>query len=486
MTGTTRVAIIGAGHSGICLGMLLKRAGIDDFLILEKAATLGGTWRENTYPGASCDAPSFLYSFSFAQKTDWSRRFALQPELLGYSVQCAIEAGLLPHCRFNSEVASARFDDLRGRWRIVLTDGWSVEADFLVSAVGQLDRPSIPGLPGRGNFAGPQFHSARWDHSVDLNGKRIAVIGNAASAVQFVPQIAPLASQLTIFQRSANWLLPRNDKLYAPWLHRAMGRWPWLARLRHQWQWFFFGEMMLTPLMKRVRVAQWAARLKALLHLRRQVRDPALRAKLVPDYPVGARRVLFNDDYYPALGRSNVRLVTESIERIEPNGIRTRDGELHSADVIVFATGFKATEFLAPIDVTGAGGRALAAEWRQGAHAYLGMTVNGFPNFFMLYGPNTNLGHNSILVMIEAQAAYVVQAIERLRMQGLRRIDVKRDVMEEYNRSLAQDLAKSVWADAKSSWYKLADGTITNNWPHSTIRYRRLLRAVDLGDYEVG
>jgi cation diffusion facilitator CzcD-associated flavoprotein CzcO len=196
--------------------------------------------------------------------------------------------------------------------------------------------------------------------------------------------------------------------------------------------------------------------------------------------------VLFNDDYYPALGRSNVRLVTESIERIEPNGIRTRDGELHSADVIVFATGFKATEFLAPIDVTGAGGRALAAEWRQGAHAYLGMTVNGFPNFFMLYGPNTNLGHNSILVMIEAQAAYVVQAIERLRMQGLRRIDVKRDVMEEYNRSLAQDLAKSVWADAKSSWYKLADGTITNNWPHSTIRYRRLLRAVDLGDYEVG
>jgi cation diffusion facilitator CzcD-associated flavoprotein CzcO len=486
MTASTRVAIIGAGHSGICLGMLLKRAGIDDFLVLEKAGTLGGTWRENTYPGASCDAPSFLYSFSFAQKTDWSRRFALQPELLGYSAQCAIESGLLPHCRFNSDVASARFDDARTRWHIELADGSSIEADFLVSAVGQLDRPSIPDLPGRGEFAGPQFHSARWDHSVELAGKRIAVIGNAASAVQFVPQIAPLASQLTIFQRSANWLLPRSDKLYAPWLHRAMKRWPWLAKLRHDWQWFFFGEMMLTPLMKRVRIAQWAARRRALAHLRRQVDDPALRAKLVPDYPVGARRVLFNDDYYPALGRRNVRLVTESIERIEPGGVRTRDGELHEADVIVFATGFKATEFLAPIEVAGPGGHMLAAEWQRGAHAYLGVTVSGFPTFFMLYGPNTNLGHNSILVMIEAQAGYIVQAIEILRNRGLRRIDVKRAVMEEYNGSLARDLAKSVWADAKSSWYKLADGTITNNWPHSTIRYRRLLRTVDLDDYEVG
>jgi len=466
--------------------MLLKRAGIDDFVVLEKAGTLGGTWRENTYPGASCDAPSFLYSFSFAQKTDWSRRFALQPELLGYSAQCAIEAGLLPHFRFGSDVASARFDDARMRWHVELADGSSIEADFLVSAVGQLDRPSIPDLPGRGKFAGPQFHSARWDHSVDLVGKRIAVIGNAASAVQFVPQLAPLATRLTVFQRSANWLLPRNDKLYAPWLHRAMKRWPWLAKLRHDWQWFFFGEMMLTPLMKRVRIAQWAARRRALAHLRRQVDDPVLRAKLVPDYPVGARRVLFNDDYYPALGRRNVRLVTESIERIEPDGVRTRDGELHEADVIVFATGFKATEFLAPIEVAGPGGRTLAAEWNHGAHAYLGVTVSGFPNFFMLYGPNTNLGHNSILVMIEAQAGYVIQAIEILRNRGLRRIDVKRAVMEEYNDDLARDLAKSVWADAKSSWYKLADGTITNNWPHSTIRYRRLLRTVDLDDYEVG
>lgn len=483
---TTRIAIIGAGHSGICLGMLLRRAGIDDFVILEKASSLGGTWRDNTYPGASCDAPSFLYSFSFAQKTDWSRRFALQPELLGYAAECAVGAGLLPHCRFNSEVVAARFDEAHDLWRVEIADGSQIEAEFLVTGVGQLHRPSIPELPGRSNFTGPQFHSARWDHTVDLTGKRVAVVGNAASAVQFVPQIAPLAGQLTIFQRSANWLLPRNDRLYSPRLHRLMARWPRLAKLRHDWQWFFFGEMMLTPLMKRVRVAQWAARRRSLRHLRRQVRDPALRAKLVPDYPIGARRVLFNDDYYPSLGRRNVRLATEPIERIEAAGVRTSDGELHEADLIVYATGFKATEFLAPMQVTGIDGLMLAEEWRGGAHAYLGVTVSGFPNFFMLYGPNTNLGHNSILVMIEAQAGYVVKAIQQMRAQGLRRLDVKREVMDGYNRALARDLAKSVWADAKSSWYKLSDGTITNNWPHGTIRYRRLLGTVNFGDYDIG
>jgi len=482
---TTRIAIIGAGHSGICMGMLLKRAGIDDFVILEKAATLGGTWRDNTYPGASCDAPSFLYSFSFAQKTDWSRRFAWQPELLGYAAECAVNAGLLPHCRFGAEVTAARFDEARNLWRVELAGGDTIEAEFLVTGVGQLHRPSIPDLAGRGDFAGPQFHSARWDHSVELAGKRIAVIGNAASAVQFVPQIAPFAERLTVFQRSANWLLPRKDRLYSPRLHRLMGRWPWLAKLRHDWQWFFFGEMMLTPLMKRVRIAQWAARRRSLMHLRRQVRNPELRAKLVPDYPIGARRVLFNDDYYPALGRRNVRLVTGPIERIEATGVRTQDGELHEADLVVYATGFKATEFLATVQVTGLAGRALSVEWRRGAHAYLGVTVSGFPNFFMLYGPNTNLGHNSILVMIEAQAGYIVQAVERMRAQGARRLDVRRAVMDEYNRRLAHDLEKSVWADAKSSWYKLADGTITNNWPHGTIRYRRLLRTVDFDDYEV-
>ncbi len=485
MNASIRIAIIGAGHSGICMGMKLKADGIDDFVILEKAATLGGTWRDNTYPGASCDAPSFLYSFSFAQKTDWSRRFAWQPELLAYSAECAINAGLLPHFRFRTEVTVLRFDEARDRWRLSCADGSTIEAQYVVTGVGQLHRPATPSLAGRECFRGAQFHSARWVHSVDLTGQRVAVIGNAASAVQFVPQIAPQVARLTIFQRSANWLLPRKDRLYSPRLHRRMQRWPWLARLRHQFQWLYFGEMQLTPLMKQVRPVQWAARQKALLHLRRQVRDPVLRAKLVPDYPIGAKRVLFNDDYYPALNRGNVRLVTEVIESIAANGVRTKDGELHDADVIIYATGFKATEFLAPMAVTGMGGRTLSDEWRQGAHAYLGVTVSGFPNFFMLYGPNTNLGHNSILVMIEAQADYVIDALRQLGERRAGRLDVKREVMDDYNRTLQRDLARSVWAANKASWYKLADGTITNNWPHSTIRYRRLLRRADLGAYDI-
>ena len=484
MESHTHIAIIGAGHAGLCMGMKLKAAGEHAFLILEKAPTLGGTWRDNTYPGASCDAPSFLYSFSFAQKTDWSRRFAWQPELLAYSAECAVKAGLLPHCRFNAEVTSARFDESRNLWRLGLANGDTLEADFVVTAVGQLHRPAIPAIPGREHFAGAQFHSARWDHALDLTGKRVAVIGNAASAVQFVPQIAPTVTQLTIFQRSPNWLLPRRDRLYSPRTQRMLTRWPWLARLRHNFQWFFFGELQLTPLMKQVRPVQWLARRYSLMHLRRQVADPALRAKLVPDYPIGAKRVLFNDDYYPALNRANVRLVTEPIAEITPDGVRTRTGELHPAEVIVFATGFKATEFLAPMAITGRGDRDLREEWNHGAHAYLGVTVTGFPNLFMLYGPNTNLGHNSILVMIEAQVDYIIDALRQMSARGLRRLDVERAVMEQYNRALQQDLARSVWATNKDSWYKLADGTITNNWPHSTIRYRRLMRRADLAVYQ--
>jgi cation diffusion facilitator CzcD-associated flavoprotein CzcO len=464
--------------------MKLKQAGVQDFTILEKAATLGGTWRDNTYPGASCDAPSFLYSFSFAQKTDWSRRFAWQSELLAYSAECAVKYGLLAHCRFNAEVTTVSFDATANTWTLACADGRTWEADFVIAGVGQLNRPSTPDFAGRETFAGEQFHSAEWNHAVALTGKRVAVIGSAASAVQFVPQIAPQVAQLTVFQRSPNWLMPRKDRLYAPRTQRLLTRWPRLAKLYHDCQWLFFGEMQLTPLMKQVRPVQAIARWKSLGHLRRQVKSPALRARLVPDYPIGAKRVLFNDDYYPALTRANVELVTDAIEAIVPNGIRTREGRTFDADVIVYATGFKSTEFLAPMTIIGRSGRVLRDEWSKGARAYLGVTVTGFPNFFMLYGPNTNLGHNSILVMIEAQVDYILDLLGKMQARGLQCIDVKRPVMDEYNRRLQQDLAKSVWATTGASWYKLADGTITNNWPHSTIRYRRLLRDARLEDYD--
>jgi cation diffusion facilitator CzcD-associated flavoprotein CzcO len=479
-----KIAIIGAGHSGLCMGMKLKEARIDDFIILEKGATLGGTWRDNTYPGASCDAPSFLYSFSFAQKTDWSRRFAWQSELLAYSTECAIKYGLLPHCRFNAEVTRAQFNDSSSTWTLTCANGATIEADFVVAGVGQLNRPSIPDFAGRESFAGPQFHSAEWDHSVDLTGKRVAVVGSAASAVQFVPQIAPLVAKLTVYQRSANWLIPRKDRLYWPSTQRLLTRFPRLARAYHDFQWLYFGEMQLTPLMKQVKLARVYARWRSLGHLRRQVKDPALRAKLVPDYPIGAKRVLFNDDYYPALTRRNVELVTDGIETILPAAIRTKSGSTIPADVIIYATGFKSTEFLAPMTITGKGGLELRSEWNKGARAYLGVTVSGFPNFFILYGPNTNLGHNSILVMIEAQVGYILDLMRKMQAKGIERADVKRTVMDEYNRALQADLAKSVWSTIGASWYKLADGTITNNWPHSTIRYRKLLREAKLEDYE--
>jgi cation diffusion facilitator CzcD-associated flavoprotein CzcO len=310
------------------------------------------------------------------------------------------------------------------------------------------------------------------------------VIGSAARAVQFVPQIAPLVSQLTVFQRSPNWMLPRKDRLYWPVTQRLLTRFPALARLYHSGQWFYFGEMQLTPLMKRAWLATRVARFRAMRHLRRQVRDPKLRARLVPDYPIGAKRVLFNDDYYPTLARPNVRLVTAGIERLERDGVRTADGELHAADAIIYATGFKSTDFLAPMAIMGPGGRSLREEWRNGARAYLGVTVSGFPNFFMLYGPNTNLGHNSILVMIEAQVDYVLDLLAKMHERGIGRVDVRRAVLDDYNRELQRDLARSVWATVGASWYKLADGTITNNWPHSTIRYRRLLRKARLEDFD--
>ena len=484
MTVSARIAIIGAGHAGICMGMKLKDAGIDDFMILEQAATLGGTWRDNTYPGASCDAPSFLYSFSFAQKTDWSRRFAWQPELLAYTAECAINAGLMPHFRFRTEVTALCFDEARNRWELACADGSRIEAEFVVTAVGQLHRPATPAIPGRDAFEGAQFHSARWDHAVDLTGKRVAVIGNAASAVQFVPQIAPLAAQLTIFQRSANWLMPRKDCLYSPRLHRWMARWPWLARLRHQFQWFFFGEMQLTPLMKQVRVVQWLATIKSKMHLRRQVRDPALRAKLTPDYPIGAKRVLFNDDYYPTLNRANVRLVTDGIECIEAAGVRTRGGELAAADVIIYATGFQATDFLAPMTITGAGGRSLRDEWKAGARAYLGVTVSGFPNLFMLNGTTGPVGNFSLIDVAEIQFDYSMQLIEEARRRQAHQVSVKPQAAERFENERVEATRNTVWVSGCRSWY-LDDRGIPAAWPWGFDRFREVMAQPKFEDFEL-
>lgn len=481
MAGARRVLIIGSGFGGIGLAVRLKRAGIDTFTILEKGATVGGTWRENTYPGAACDVPSMLYCLSTDPKADWTRKWSGQAEIHAYLQDVARRHDLLRHVRFGAEVASARFDEDAGTWTVRTTGGDELIADVLVTAVGQLHRPAVPELPGRESFRGPAFHSARWDHQVDLAGKRVAVVGNAASAVQLVPEVAKEAAHVTVFQRSANWMIRRGDRPFRRWETWALTHVPGLLRLYRTFLWgsaelLFYPVMRRQPLLARL-YTLWATR-----HLKETIHDRALRTKLVPHYPIGAKRILIHDDYYPALNRPNVDLVTDAIARVSADGVVTADGVTHPADAIVFATGFRTNPFLAPMRIHGRGGRSLERDWAHGAQAYLGMTMPGYPNFFMLYGPNTNLGHNSIVFMLECQIGYVLQAIRWLVRDDLASVDLRPAAMEAFNAELQRELATSSWNAVEKSWYK-DGGRITNNWPYSTFEYWRRTRALVQGDY---
>jgi len=463
------IAILGAGASGLCMAIAAKRAGFHGVTIYEKSDGVGGTWRDNTYPGAGCDVPSHLYSFSFAPKPDWSHKFSEQPEILAYFEKVADDFGLRPHLRTHSAVTAAAFDAEAGLWRLTLGDGSTATAHVLVSGVGQLNRPYTAEIPGRESFGGLMFHSARWDHGAGLQGKRIAVIGNGASAVQFVPRIAPAAAHLTVFQRSANWIIPRNDRAYTAFEKQLFASVPPLRAAYREWIywqleknfWAFRQDTLLGRLMEK------AAR----KHLEAQVADPRLRALLTPDYAVGCKRILISDDYYPALQRPNVSVVDGAIARITRGGVETADGRHHPADVIIWGTGFETTDFLSPIEITGLGGVSLNAAWAKGAEAYLGVVTAGFPNFFMLYGPNTNLGHNSIIFMIEAQVNYALQLVNRLWAERLRWIAVKPEAQAAYNATLQAELGRTVWAAGCKSWYKTADGRVTNNWSGFTRTY---------------
>ncbi|HVM97796.1 MAG TPA: NAD(P)/FAD-dependent oxidoreductase, partial [Candidatus Acidoferrales bacterium] len=390
MAETRRIVIIGSGFGGLGLAIRLKRAGVHSFTILEKAGSLGGTWRENTYPGAACDVPSMLYCFSFDQKTDWTRKWSSQAEIRTYMEDSAQRNGILPHIRFDVEVTGASFDESRGTWTVQTRAGEEFVADVLVTAVGQLHHPSIPRIAGVDEFAGKMFHSARWDHEYDLTGKRVAVIGNAASAIQFIPQIAKDVAELAIFQRSANWMIPRNDRAYSEAEKQRFANVPGLSRLYRSWLWCMH-EGFLLPMIQR---RPWATRLytkAATDYLHQSIADPALRRALTPDYPIGGKRVLISDDYYQALNRTNVRVITTSIERISKDAVVTSDGVSHPVDAIIFATGFRTNPFLASMQIEGVGGHRLEEDWSHGAQAYYGLTVTGYPNFFMMYGPNTNL-----------------------------------------------------------------------------------------------
>ncbi len=389
----------------------------------------------------------------------------------------------MPHIRFGTEIAGARFDAEEAVWRLTTTAGEEFVAEVLVSGTGQLNRPHVPPLRGLEGFRGETFHSARWDHACALDGRNVAVIGNAASAIQFVPHVAQRAARLEIFQRSANWMIPKLDREYRDAEKRRFGRHPWLARLYRWWLWASFEARF--PIFRGNRWLGRRLEHVALRHMREVVRDPALQDALVPDYPIGGKRVLISDDYYQALGRENVRVVASPIDRLEADAIVTQDGARHPADVVILATGFETTRFLAPMEIEGLRGRRLVDAWKGGARAYLGMVVPGFPNFFLMYGPNTNLGHNSIPFMIECQARYILGCIRAIERRRLAYLDLRPEVLEAWDARTQAELARTVWAAPDHSWYKTADGRITNNWSGSTARYWWITRRLDLRAYRL-
>ena len=472
-----RVVIIGAGFGGLGAARALLQQGITDITVLERAEGIGGVWRDNTYPDAACDVPSPLYSWSWAINPAWGRRYSKQPEILSYLRAAAEREGLTDLVVTGAVVTSCTLDD--ATWTITTADGTTYEADLVVSAVGQLSNPVIPSLPGAETFTGPTFHSAQWRHDIDLTGKRVAVIGTGASAIQFVPGIADRVSAMTIFQRSAPYVVPKPDQGYKPRHHRAFARWPRLLTFERGVT-FHLTELLNAALGGQVRWSK--ALLGALgttwkLHLRRQVKDAALRAKLVPDYEIGCKRILFSNDWYPALGRDHVEVVTDGVAAIEPGGVRDDAGVLHEADVIIWGTGFAATSFLADVAVTGEGGADLHAVWADGARAHLGLSVPGFPNFFAIYGPNTNLGGSSIIAMMEAQAGYVAQVARRLADCGARRVEVRESVYEAYDTEMQSRLLTTAWTGC-DSWY--VDGSrITTNWPGKVSEYQQRTAQVD-------
>jgi cation diffusion facilitator CzcD-associated flavoprotein CzcO len=477
-----RVVVVGAGFGGLGMATGLQRAGMDDFLVVDRGPDLGGTWRDNTYPGAACDVPSNLYSFSF-RPGRWSGPFPPQEEILAYLRTLSQERELGRHLRFGSGVAAAEFDERRAVWHLCLDDGRTLETAAVVSAVGQLNRPALPDIAGRADFAGRSWHSARWDHAADLTGRQVAVVGTGASAIQFVPEVAKTAARVDVYQRTAPYVLPKPSRLYGYTKQALFERYP-VVRKADRLRVFLYGELLtsgfvISPKLLAAPMYMWRRQLRA------HITDPGLREKCTPGYVMGCKRVLFSNDWYPALARPNVELVTDPIERIVPDGVVTADGTTRRADVIIYGTGFKTLDFLAPMSVTGLSGRALHETWRDGAEAYLGISVSGFPNFFLLYGPNTNLGGNSIIYMLEGQIGYVLGALRALEEEALDWLDVRPEVQRAFNDWVRAASRTSVWESGCHSWYTTASGRNTNNWPVQTFLYRHRVRRFDLARYRV-
>jgi cation diffusion facilitator CzcD-associated flavoprotein CzcO len=471
------IAIVGAGMSGLVMGVRLKRAGIENFCIYEKASRVGGTWRENTYPGLTCDVPSFYYSYSFEPNTDWSKRFSPGPEIQTYFERVAAKYDLLPHVEFDTEVTDARFVD--GRWQIETRDGKRSVADVFVLAAGPLHEKKYPEIAGLDSFAGDWFHSADWQHDVKLEGKRIGVIGTGSTAVQMMEPLSEVASQLTMFQRTAQWIMPVGNVEYSESQRRRSRRFPFIARLmrgfyRRMYDQFSVGVVEAG----RVR-DQIAKRCRANLA---KVSDPELRAKLTPDYEPGCKRLIISTTFYPTLEKPHVDLVTDAIDRVVPAGIVTSNGTLHELDVLVTATGFDPLAW--GVDhVVGPEGKSLAEAWASGTRTYRSIALPGFPNFFMLVGPNSPIGNISIIDVSETQSAYILKCIERLRSGEVTALDAKHAAAREFNERVKAAMQDTVWVTGCKSWYLDGEGDPIT-WPWSAQRFRKEMRRPRFEDFE--
>jgi cation diffusion facilitator CzcD-associated flavoprotein CzcO len=483
------VLIVGAGFAGLGMGIQLAKAGLDSFLIIEKAGDLGGTWRDNRYPGCACDIPSHLYSFSFDLNPNWSRMYAPQEEIWEYLRDCAKRYAVLSHIRFGAKLEEAAWDDGDSVWRVRTSDGRQLQARVLISGMGALHAPAYPRIAGMDRFAGPAFHSAAWDTDMTLAGRHIAVIGTGASAIQFVPQIAAEAGRLYLFQRTPPWILPKTDSAIPPRWRNRFRRVPSLMRLYREWL-FWNLEMRVPGFLGAGRIALWERRLgekMARRHLESQVADPALRRALTPDYELGCKRVLVSSDFYPALARPNVELVTAPIREIREHSIVTTDETERMVDVLIYATGFRATDLLHGTSIRGRGGRDFQEAWDDFRCALWGVTMHDFPNLFLLLGPNTGLGHNSVVLMIEAQIQYVMSCLKLMRDRGFAAMEPRAEVQRKFGELLHRRLRSTVWqAGGCRSWYQDAEtGENPAMWPGSVVAYQRRTRKVCTSDYEM-
>lgn len=474
--------IIGSGFGGLGMAIALRKAGVSQFVILEQAQDIGGVWRDNSYPGAACDVPSHLYSFSFAPNPHWSRVFAPQAEIHGYLQHCVHTYDLQRHIRFGAAVCQARFDDINSCWLVTCDDGQAHVSRLLISAVGQLSRPALPKLPGMEGFQGHVFHSARWDHHYPLANKRVAVIGTGASAIQFVPRIAKQVAALKVFQRSPAYIMPKADRAYSEEEKQRLIQHPWRIKLLRAAHYLHFESRALG--FTRLRgLSRWVVGgpFRALLHA--SVSNPERRRQMTPDYPIGCKRILLSNDYLKTFDQPHVELLTQGIRHITEHGIETLDGQQHPVDAIIYGTGFTATKFLSPMRIIGRNGVDLNHAWQGGASAYLGLSVPGFPNFFMLYGPNTNLGHNSIIHMLESQISHVINARRALLERGAKTLEIDDSSHQGFQLRIQRRLAASVWSGC-TSWYVDKQGHNSTNWPGFTWSYRWLTRYAGLHAYQ--